>query len=88
MLPEWSPPAQPIALLAGAEGDGLTDEARRLADITVSIPVIPLGDDQFAFEASIARATFTRDAGGRGASFVFQVRGEGPGTTWQLVRDG
>ena len=58
------------------------------ADITVSIPVIPLGDDHFAFEASIARATFTRDAGGRGASFVFQAKGEGPGTTWQLVRDG
>lgn len=56
--------------------------------ITVSIPVIPLGDDQVAFEASIARATFTRDVDGRGAAFVFQAKGEGPGTTWQLVRDG
>ncbi len=56
--------------------------------VTVSMPVIPLGDDQFAFEASIARATFTRDAGGRGASFVFQAKGEGPGATWLPVRDG
>lgn len=38
-LPEWSRPAQPLALLAGAEGDGLSDEARRAADIAVAIPM-------------------------------------------------
>jgi tRNA G18 (ribose-2'-O)-methylase SpoU len=28
-----------IALLAGAEGSGLTDDARRSADVTVRIPI-------------------------------------------------
>jgi tRNA G18 (ribose-2'-O)-methylase SpoU len=38
-LPEWPRPDQPIALLAGAEGDGLSEEARRAADVTISIPM-------------------------------------------------
>ncbi|MBM3781437.1 MAG: RNA methyltransferase [Acidobacteria bacterium] len=38
-LPEWSRPVQPLALLAGAEGDGLSADARRAADITVTIPM-------------------------------------------------
>ena len=39
MLPDWTRPRQPIALLAGAEGHGLTPEAQALASRRVSIPM-------------------------------------------------
>jgi len=38
-LPDWLPPDQPTALLAGAEGEGLSDAARSVSDLTVSIPM-------------------------------------------------
>lgn len=44
LLPDWTRPRQPIALLAGAEGQGLTPEARALASRRVSIPMTGRAD--------------------------------------------
>jgi tRNA G18 (ribose-2'-O)-methylase SpoU len=43
-LATLSRPGSRIALLAGAEGSGLTDDARRRADVTVRIPIDPRSD--------------------------------------------
>lgn len=51
------------------------------------IPLVPVGNDEFAFDGSLARLAMVRDAQGQPVSLKFWPNGEGSPEVWKRVGD-